>query len=93
MIAEYRKKYNTEFNEDYYNKIIDRLNQIKFKVEFRVAETPVFVPKDFYLKMQNACESIVDVILQPDFIERTNAAIPKNYTIQNEEVYPIITKV
>ena len=88
MIPEYRKKYNIDFAQENYNIILNRLDSIRKKVEFRVAETPVFVPKEFYNKIHEACESIVDVILQPNFKQLTHAAIPKNYTIQNEDHYP-----
>ena len=36
-------------------------------IEFRVAETPVFIPKDFTQKILDACESIVDIIVDPKF--------------------------
>jgi hypothetical protein len=47
-------------------------------IEFRVAETPVFVSKDFTTKMLDACESIVDVITDPAFDEMVKNAIPQN---------------
>src|SRR3989337_2325194 len=52
--------------------------------EFRVAETTVFVPKDFTKKMLDACESIVDIIIDPRFKELTKNAIPKNLQVPGE---------
>jgi len=49
-----------------------------------VAETPVFVDKAFTQKVLDACESIVDVIVQPNFKELTEAAIPDDVRMPGE---------
>ena len=41
-----------------------------------MAETPIFVDKAFTDKMLAACESIVDVIIKPDFKTLTENAVP-----------------
>src|SRR6266496_2185036 len=53
-------------------------------IEFRVAETPVFVPKYFTQKILDACENIVDIIVDPKFKELTKNAIPKNIHVPGE---------
>jgi hypothetical protein len=44
----------------------------------------VFVPKDFTKKMIDACESIVDIIVDPKFKELTKNAIPGNSKVPGE---------
>ncbi len=56
-------------------------------MDFRNAETPVFVPKDFTQKMLDACEDIIDVIVQPDFNSLTDRAIPKDIVVPNETAH------
>ncbi len=53
-----------------------------------MAETPVFVPKPFLAQMLAACESIVDVIMQPAFKTLTDKAIPPNLCVPGESDFP-----
>lgn len=85
MIPEIRADYNRSFTEKKYQ---DFLSDLERKhpgdIPFRVAETPIFIPKDFTQKMLAACEAIVDIITKPDFKELTNRAIPKNENVPDE---------
>lgn len=85
MVPSIRKQFNDSFTELKYQEYLSSLNE-KFKeaIEFRVAETPVFIDRIFKEKILSACESIVDVIVKPDFIELTNQAIPENVKVPNE---------
>jgi hypothetical protein len=85
MVSAIRKQFNESFTQSRYQEYLISLNE-KFKgaIEFRVAETPVFIDKVFKDKILSACESIVDLIVSPDFIELTNQAIPKNVKVPNE---------
>lgn len=85
MVPSIRKQFNDSFTELKYQEYLTSLNE-KFKgaIEFRVAETPVFIDRTFKEKILSACESIVDVIVKPDFIELTNQAIPENVKVPNE---------
>ncbi len=85
MIPSIRSKYNSSFTKEKYEAFLKELNSIHpGSLEFRVAETPVFVPKDFTKKMLDACESIVDVITDAGFNELTKNAIPKNIHVPGE---------
>ena len=57
-------------------------------LDFRNAETPVFIPKAFTEKMLEACEDIIDVILQPAFMKYTERSIPENLRIPGESSKP-----
>ncbi|MEP6467000.1 MAG: hypothetical protein ABJB05_11880, partial [Parafilimonas sp.] len=68
MIPALREKFNSEFTQKKYNDYLDEINALHpGDIQFRLAETPIFVDKDFTQKMLAACESIVDVIVHPDF--------------------------
>ena len=85
MIPRIRDQFNKNISEEKYKIFLKDLNsKHPGAIDFRVAETPIFIPKDFTEKMLNACESIVDVILQPGFKELTNRAIPANGNISDE---------
>ncbi len=85
MIPAIRKAYNDSFSKEKYEAFLKELNQAHpGEIEFRVAETPVFVPKDFTKKMLEACESIVDIIVDPKFKDLTKNAIPKELKVPRE---------
>ena len=85
MIPELRKKFNQEFTKEKYESFLKDLHsKHPGAIEFRVAETPVFVSRSFGQKMIDACESIVDVITDPGFKQLTNRSIPKNDNVPNE---------
>jgi hypothetical protein len=85
MIPQIREQFNSDFSEKKYKEFLDDLN-IKHpgEIEFRIAETPIFIPKDFTKKMLDACEAIVDIIIKKDFKKMTERAIPKNEYVPHE---------
>ena len=85
MQTEIRQQYNASFSpEKYKNFLADLDKATSNPIEFRVAETPVFVPKYLKEKLIEACESIVDVIVQEDYKVKTDKAIPPNQNVPNE---------
>jgi len=85
MISEIRDKYNDNFSVDKYNEFLSDLNsKHPGAIEFRVAETPVFVPHHFGQNLIDACESIVDVIVDPKFKQLTERSIPAGDRVPNE---------
>jgi hypothetical protein len=69
MVPAFREKFNREFTPKKYYDYLEELNSLHpGDIEFRVAETPIFVDRAFKEKILSACESIVDVITQPDFL-------------------------
>jgi hypothetical protein len=85
MVPSIRKDFNKNFTKEKYEAFLKDLNSVhEGAIEFRVAETPVFIPKDFTKKMLDACESIVDIIANPKFKELTKNAIPKHLQVPGE---------
>ncbi len=81
-----RKHFNETFTKEKYEAYLQELNEAyPGGIEFRVAETAIYVPKDFTQKLLDACESIIDIIVDPKFKELTNNAIPKNLKVPGEE--------
>lgn len=85
MQKELRREFNNNFSEEKYIAYEQELESLHpGTLEFRNAETPVFIPKDFTQKMLGACEAIIDVIVNPNFKALTERAIPKDITVANE---------
>jgi hypothetical protein len=85
MIPSLRKEFNKNFSPEKYENFLKDLQSLHpGAIEFRVAETAVYVPKEFTRKIIDACESIVDIIVDPKFKELTKRAIPKNLQVPGE---------
>ncbi|MBL7748411.1 MAG: hypothetical protein JNM19_13325 [Chitinophagaceae bacterium] len=85
MIPAIRKAYNEAFTPAQYEAFLQELNGVHpGAIEFRVAETPIFVPKDFTQKILHACESIIDIIVDPNFKELTKNAVRKELNVPGE---------
>lgn len=85
MVPGLRKKFNEAFSKEKYEHFLQDLNsKHPGAIEFRIAETPEFIDKDFTQKLLDACESIVDIIVDPNFKALTKRSIPKEENVPNE---------
>ena len=90
MIKRIREQFNKEFSAKKYNLFIDDLiSRHPGDILFRVAETPLFISKDFTKKIIDACEAITDVIVAENFKALTSSAIPpeENVPAENEHTH------
>jgi hypothetical protein len=89
MVAEPRQYFNESFTvEKYQNMIAEIHKEFPDTLDFRVAESPVFVDKDLKIKILGACNSIIDEIKKNTFIEKTDRAIPIHHFVPNENKRP-----
>lgn len=58
--------------------------QYNYRPPFRVAESPVFIPNSLKRQLLEACEQITDVIVAPDFKERSQGALLTAQEVPNE---------
>lgn len=80
-----RKEYNQSFSEKKYQQLISAIEtDFPDQLDFRVAETPVFVPKDLKDKLIAACDEIIETIVSDDFKSKTDRAIPAGQNVPNE---------
>lgn len=89
MVSNIRKAFNADFTPAKYELFLKELDTLHpSAVQFRLAETPVFVSKNFGLKMIEACESIIDVIVDEKFRRLTDKAIPPADKVAGKYGYP-----
>ncbi|MDF7819576.1 hypothetical protein P1X15_18295 [Runella sp. MFBS21] len=85
MISTYRQNYNAAFSEEKYHEFVEAIKvNWPEQLDFRVAETPVFVPAALKNKLIEACESFVDVIVGPHFKVKTQHSIPLGQNVPHE---------
>ena len=84
-----REIFNKNFSSEKYNTYLQKIEALHpGSLEFRIAETPIFIPKDFTKKMLDACEDIIDVITAPNFKQLTQRSIPKDLIVPGEDDHP-----
>ncbi|MBF9140404.1 ATP-grasp domain-containing protein [Hymenobacter properus] len=89
MIPEPRHIFNSAFSPARYQEMLaDIEQQLPGQLDFRVAETPVFVPAGLRDKLITAGETIIKVIEQPNFKELTEPSIPAHQRVPNEDARP-----
>lgn len=88
MIQPVRLAYNQAYSPDRYRAFLDKIDaDLPGQLGFRVAETPVFVPKVLTDKLITACDDIIDVIVRDDFKALTENAIPAGQRVPNEDAH------
>ncbi|AQG79977.1 hypothetical protein [Spirosoma montaniterrae] len=86
MIQSARQTFNSAFSPETYQAFIDKIHaDLPGQLDFRVAETPVFVPKILTNKLLTACDDIIDTLTRDDFKTLTEAAIPAGQRVPNED--------
>lgn len=86
MITELRRAYNAAFTEDAYHAFLEYIaNEYHHAPYFRIAETPVFIPRGLKDHLFRACDEILETICRPDFKELTQNALDPKYSVPNED--------
>ena len=89
MIEKIRTEYNLGFKEETYKQFLSYFDQLyNRKVEFRIAETPVFIPKLLKEELIKAGDDILRNVLRAEYLAQSNKAIPKDLVVPNEAVHP-----
>ncbi len=89
MIKDTRAKFNSEFNIDKYNSFVKSLNnEAGCNIEFRIAETPVFLPISFKNEVLKASENILSYLHSESFKITSQNAIPAGMAVKGEDFFP-----
>lgn len=85
MIASVREAFNNSFSEAKYAHFLADLDRLyNYKITFRVAESPVFVGREFKHKLMQASDAIIDFLVRKDFKRLTDRAVPPDWNVPHE---------
>jgi uncharacterized protein (UPF0248 family) len=88
MIPDIRKHYNEHFTEERYQQFFNSLwSKFHQRIEFKVCETPVFVPEWLSRELKKAGEEIIDHIVAPGFREQMDKALPPALHVPGEDAH------
>src|SRR3990172_9833880 len=94
MDKELRSKFNREFSEDKYNQFINLINNSTYyPADFRVAETPLFLTKEFTDELVKASYDIAEQLQTEEFKKKSGSAIPEKLNVPNESKHPVFLQI
>jgi hypothetical protein len=90
LIPELRGRFNRGFRPEQYVSLLDLLEQrCGARVEFRVAETPIFVPLAMLEAMAAAGADLARLLIgNPAYLAAARQAIPAEYRVAGETAHP-----
>ena len=94
MYNEIRQRYNAAFTPEKYQAFMHTVDTAFGEaVTFRVSETPIFVPKSLKKQLLQGVEDICAVLQQPDFKQRSEAALPTQLRVPGEDDHTIFLQL
>src|SRR5258708_4915017 len=94
MDRQYRALFNQHFSEELYENYKRDLSQrCSCTFDFRLAESPLFLPDDFKSRLAESARAIVDQLSDPSRIERMKRAIPERWDTPGMDALPNFTQV
>lgn len=89
MIPLYRKQFNAEFSETKYQEYLNYINELyPNSVDFRIAETPLFLSSVFKNQLLEVGEYVCAQIVAADFISKTEKSLQNTRSTPNEMGLP-----
>ncbi|UWZ86904.1 hypothetical protein [Occallatibacter riparius] len=90
MIAELREAFNREYSAKKYEALLDMLEErCGCRVEFRVAETPIFLERALLERMAKlGADMTCELIADPVYMEAAQRAIPAEYRVAGQCRHP-----
>jgi hypothetical protein len=94
MDKQFRPLFNQHFTEALYTAYARDLSaRLNCTFEFRLAETPLFLPDDFKARLTESAREIVEQLSDPARIERMKRAIPERWNTPGMDALPSFTQV
>jgi hypothetical protein len=89
MIQSYRKQFNEAFSESKYQEYLSYINELyPNSLDFRIAETPVFLPSVFKKQLLEVGDYVCSQILAADFTSKTEKSLRNTSITPNEISLP-----
>jgi hypothetical protein len=94
MDPHYRALFNAQISSEHYEWYQRELSRrLGSKFEFRLAESPVFLPDDFRARIVAAAQAIVEQLSDPARIAQMKRAIPARWDTPGMDALPNLTQV
>jgi len=94
MIAPLRQRFNSNFTPQKYALLLQTMaDRCGAPVEFRVSETPCFLPKFLLDQMSQYGKELIHQLDTPEYIKASREAIPAEFNVPREALRPMFIQV
>ena len=95
MVPELREEFNRNFTPAKYQQLLEWLATLcGTPIQFRVSETPCFVPKELLDRMAQYGNDLVQQLLtSPKYLRVSDKTVPPEYNVANESPRPMFVSV
>src|SRR3954471_22027240 len=89
MDPQLRSQFNADFSAEKYDALLRCINEaVRWPADFRIAETPIFLTREFCDDAVAAAEMIAARTRTPEFARHAANAIPPGLEVPNESPHP-----
>lgn len=94
MLPELRRAYNAAFTEQAYHAMVAELERDSgVAIDFRISETPIFLPRELADELQRAAWEIFAAVTDPAYLQRAERAIPAGRAVPGDPGEPVFLQV
>jgi len=95
MVPALREEFNRNFTPEKYRQFMQRLDEAAgTHIDFRVSETPCFVPRNLLDQMaEDGRQLIAQLVNNPEYRRFSDVTIPPEYNVPNESLLPMFVQV
>ncbi len=94
MVPRLRDDFNRRFSVENYQKFLRELDEAAgAHVDFRVCETPVFMPAEVRLHLQQAALELAQQVSHPEYLRASIAAVPEAFRVPNDDNHPLFLAI
>lgn len=94
MVPRLRDDFNRRFTAENYQKFLRELDEAAgAHVDFRVCETPVFMPAEVRLHLQQAALELAQQVSRPEYLRASIAAVPEAFRVPNDDNHPLFLAI
>ncbi len=94
MIPELRRRFNERYTPERYQRFLKMLDAgCGTHVKFRNCETPCFFPRALVDRMERDGRELVQQLMTPEYLKRSDETIPAEYKVPNQDARPLFIQV
>jgi len=95
MVPALREEFNRNYTPEKYRQFLEGLDRATgTHIEFRVSETPCFVPQSLLDRMAQCGRELVSQLVDnPQYLRASDASVPAQYNVPNQSSRPMFVQV
>jgi hypothetical protein len=94
MVPELRRRFNAAYTPGKYARFLKLLDEgCGTHVKFRNCETPCFFARDLIDRMARDGAELIEQLMTPEYLARSEATIPAEYRVPNEDPRPLFIQI